>query len=82
MSRSLRIAYAVNRFHPSTGGVETHVERLSRELVAAGHQVTILTHDHWGDQPAHDVLDGIEIRRFGVPVKSQHLAISPQLGRQ
>ncbi|MEM7140689.1 MAG: glycosyltransferase, partial [Actinomycetota bacterium] len=46
MSRSLRIAYAVNRFHPSSGGVETHVERLSRELVAAGHQVTILTHDH------------------------------------
>ena len=81
MSRSLRIAYAVNRFHPSSGGVETHVERLSRELVAAGHQVTILTHDHWGDQPAHDVLDGIEIRRFGLPVKSQHLAVSPNLGR-
>lgn len=81
MTRSLRIAYAVNRFHPSTGGVETHVEKLSRELVAAGHQVTILTHDHWGDQPSHEMYDGIEIRRFGVPVKSQHLAVSPALGR-
>ncbi len=81
MSESLRIAYAVNRFHPSSGGVETHVERLSRELVAMGHQVTILTHDHWGDQPTTEMYDGIEIRRFPLPVKSQHLAISPALGR-
>ncbi len=81
MTEPLRIAYAVNRFSPSTGGVETHVENLSRELVAAGHEVTILTHDHWGDQPAAEIRDGVNIRRFRVPVKSQHLAISPDLGR-
>ncbi len=81
MTHTLRIALAVNRFAPSTGGIETHVDRLSRSLAASGHQVTVLTHDHWGDLPEHDDIDGVEIRRFPLVVKSRHLAVSPALGR-
>ncbi|MEM7140162.1 MAG: glycosyltransferase family 4 protein [Actinomycetota bacterium] len=86
----MRIALAVNRFAPSTGGVETHVDRLGRELVEAGHHVTVLTHDHWSHSgpadgqhplPAHEMVDGMVVKRFPLVVKSQHLAVSPALGR-
>jgi len=32
-------------FHPVYGGVEDHVLNLSKELLAKGHEVTILTSD-------------------------------------
>jgi len=81
MERPLRIALAVNRFAPSTGGIETHVDRLSRSLTESGHHVTVLTHDHWGDLPERDCIDGVEIRRFPLVMKSRHLAVSFALGR-
>ncbi len=80
MNDKLRVAFAVNRFAPSTGGVETHIDRLSRELVAAGHSVTVLTHDHCDDEPAHEMFDGIEIHRFPLVTKSKHFAVSTALG--
>lgn len=30
-------------FHPSIGGVETHIFQLSRHLIAAGHRVVVVT---------------------------------------
>jgi len=81
MDQPLRIALAVNRFAPSTGGIETHVDRLSRSLADAGHHVTVLTHDHWGDLPECDTIEGVEIRRFPLIAKSRHLAVSVALGR-
>lgn len=81
MTRPLRIALAVNRFAPSTGGIETHVDRLSVELADRGHEVTVLTHDHWCDRPAAERRGAVTVRRFAPVVRSRHAAVSPALGR-
>lgn len=41
----MKIAQVTTFFHPVTGGVETHVLNLSRELVKAGHNVEVLCSD-------------------------------------
>ena len=33
-------------FYPHIGGVETHVEKVSRELIKLGHKVTVVTMKH------------------------------------
>ncbi len=40
----MRILHITSSFHPSVGGVETHVQRVSERLSARGHEVTVLTH--------------------------------------
>lgn len=37
------VLFSINNFPPSVGGVEMHVSRLADELVALGHQVTVVT---------------------------------------
>ncbi len=81
MTRPLRIALTVNRFPPSTGGIETHVDRLSAKLAGRGHEVTVLTHDHWGDRPAVERRGPVTVRRFAPLVRSRHAAVSPALAR-
>jgi len=48
-------------FHPSIGGVETHVRRVSECLSGRGHQLTILTH---ADQPSEETLGPLAIHRL------------------
>ncbi len=60
MSSTLNIIQIVRRFGP-VGGMERYVWELSRELTAAGHQVTVLCEEICGD----DVPDGIQVVAFG-----------------
>jgi len=48
-------------FHPSVGGVETHVRRVSECLAARGHAVTVLTHS---DRPGEERLGLLTIQRL------------------
>jgi len=48
-------------FHPSVGGVETHVLRVSQCLAERGHDVTVLTH---ADDPSDEQLGPLAIRRI------------------
>ena len=48
-------------FHPSIGGVETHVRRVSECLAARGHEVTVLTH---ASEPSDEMLGSIRVRRL------------------
>lgn len=41
----MKIVHVVRQFHPSTGGLEDFVDHLTREQVAAGHSVRIVTCD-------------------------------------
>src|SRR3990172_5046923 len=41
----MKVAQVTTFFHPVTGGVETHVLNLSRELKELGHDVTVLCSD-------------------------------------
>ncbi|MGD0605319.1 MAG: glycosyltransferase family 4 protein [Streptosporangiaceae bacterium] len=50
-------------YRPVIGGLERHVETLSRELVRLGHTVTVVTLQT-GDDPSEETLDGIRIVRI------------------
>ncbi|MFN8041622.1 MAG: glycosyltransferase family 4 protein [Acidimicrobiales bacterium] len=78
--RARRIALVTSRYWPSFGGIQSHVQALAEHLVGAGHEVTVLTHDLDGDDPEHDVLNGVRVRRFLPLVPSEHLLLAPALG--
>lgn len=50
-------------FRPVIGGLERHVETLSRELVRLGHTVTIVTLQT-GESPTEETLDGVQVLRI------------------
>jgi glycosyltransferase involved in cell wall biosynthesis len=50
-------------YRPVIGGLERHVETLSRELVRLGHTVTVVTLQT-GDDPAEETLDGVHLVRI------------------
>lgn len=50
-------------YRPVIGGLERHVETLSRELIRYGHTVTIVTLQT-GDDPAEEILDGVRVIRI------------------
>ena len=50
-------------YRPVIGGLERHVETLSRELIRLGHTVTVVTLQT-GDHPAEETLDGVHVIRI------------------
>jgi glycosyltransferase involved in cell wall biosynthesis len=50
-------------YRPVIGGLERHVETLSRELIRYGHRVTVVTLQT-GDDPAEEILDGVRVIRI------------------
>jgi glycosyltransferase involved in cell wall biosynthesis len=80
----MRIAFVTGHYVPFIGGVEEHVIQLARRLAAKGHDVDVLTHhEQVGDQLPPRTEDdwGVTVRRFPVPMASQHFALSPALLR-
>ena len=66
----MKIAQVNSYFHPfMIGGAEWYIYNMSKELIKAGHEVTVFTADHYGDEtlPSEDVVEGIRVRR--VPLK-------------
>lgn len=51
-------------YRPVIGGLERHVETLSRELIRLGHTVTVVTLQT-GELPAEETLDGVRVIRIG-----------------
>lgn len=68
-------------FLPETfGGAEQQCMRQSAELVRRGHRVVIMTSRKQWSVPAHDTIDGVEVRRFmtfrAPDLLGRHLAFS------
>lgn len=63
----MRIVHVCRQFRPGIGGLETVIDCLSREQVAAGHQVRVVTLDsifHTDVKlPAEEAMGGVEVRR-------------------
>jgi glycosyltransferase involved in cell wall biosynthesis len=59
----LHVVQLTDFYRPVVGGLERHVETLSRELVQLGHTVTVVTLQT-GDHPAEETLDGVRIVRI------------------
>lgn len=69
----MRILFLAPRFVPEIGGVERHVFFVSRELVARGHEVFVLTQAE-GGAPESEEIQGVRIirirKRWGTPGRS------------
>jgi 1,2-diacylglycerol 3-alpha-glucosyltransferase len=42
----LKIAIASDWFYPKVGGIESHIDELARNLLFAGHEPYVITHDY------------------------------------
>ncbi|MCG2717537.1 MAG: glycosyltransferase family 4 protein [Nanoarchaeota archaeon] len=63
----MRINTIIQSFYPVTGGAETHVYEINKELVRRGHDVTVHTLAVTIDGkrlPLYDEIEGIKIRRY------------------
>jgi glycogen synthase len=77
--RPLRVAMVTPRYHPLTGGVETHVHEVATRLAARDIEVTVLTADGTGRLPACEEHDGVTVRRRRAWSWLGDLAYSPGL---
>lgn len=76
----MRIAYVSAHYAPFIGGVEKHVTEIAKRAATRGHDVHVLTHrEPRGEVLESEVLDGVRVHRFPVPVPSRNYAISPAL---
>jgi glycosyltransferase involved in cell wall biosynthesis len=75
----MRIAQVCPRYSPYIGGVETHVEELSKRLVRMGHEVTVISTDPSGKLPASEVIDGVKVMRFPAFAPGDAYYLSPGL---
>ena len=71
-----------SRFLPLAGGVETHVDEVSRRLVAKGIDVTVLTADSTGHLPHREERHGVVVRRFPIYPRRGDIYVSPALMRE
>jgi len=77
----MRIVFVTGHYRPFAGGVETHVEQIASRLVARGDDVTVMTQADDQSVRSEEMIEGVRVRRFPVPVRSRHFAVSPSLGR-
>ena len=78
LMQTMRIAYVTAHYAPFVGGVESHVIQIAKR-VAKEHGVVVLTHQERPPLPSEELIDGVRVLRFRVPVASRNYAISPGL---
>ena len=59
----MRIVQLTDFYRPTIGGLERHVETLSRESASRGHDVTVITL-RTGDRPEREHIDGVHVIRI------------------
>jgi glycogen(starch) synthase len=64
----VRVALLPSAYAPSVGGVEELTRRLGDQLVAGGDQVEIWTIRHPRHLPADELVGGLRVRRFSLPM--------------
>jgi glycosyltransferase involved in cell wall biosynthesis len=79
--KPLRVLIVSPRFYPYQGGVQTHVYEVSRRLVRAGADVTVLTTTLDPQLPAEDRLEDVNIRRVRAWPAKRDYYFAPAIGR-
>ncbi len=77
----MRILQVCPFYVPHPGGVESHVRRLSAELVREGHEVTVLTSRYDPQLPASEIVDGVRVVRVPVRGVLLNTPIDPRIGQ-
>lgn len=78
----MKIAFATGHYAPFVGGIESHVQQIARRLAAGGDEITVLTQTDDRSWRTEEVIDGVLVRRFPVPLPSRHFSVSPALWRE
>ena len=60
----MRVLLLSASYHPVLGGLQTVTRQLARGLVAAGHQVKVVTNRYPRSLPGRDTVDGVEVERW------------------
>jgi len=77
----LRILQVTAAYPPQVGGLEYHVESLSRKLVEAGHVVVVYTM-HVPGSKRTGTIDGVEVHRFRSAAAPMNNPVMPGLVRE
>lgn len=76
----MKILEVLTYYRPWVSGLTIYVERLSKALVAQGHDVTVLTAQYDPDLPRYDVMEGVKIVRIPVALRISKGVIMPGFG--
>ncbi len=76
----MKILEVLTYYRPWISGLTIYVERLSKALVAQGHDVTVLTAQYDPSLPRYDVIDGVKIIRVPVAMRVSKGVIMPEFG--
>ena len=76
----MKILQVLTYYRPHVSGLTIYVERLSKALVAQGHEVTVLTSQAEKEWPREEVKDGVRIVRVPVAFRISKGVIMPTLG--
>jgi glycosyltransferase involved in cell wall biosynthesis len=79
VTSALRILQVTPRYFPLVGGVENHVYQVSRRLVKAGAEVTVLTTDPSGQLAAHEQVEGVTVRRVRAWPAQRDYYVAPEI---
>lgn len=77
----MRILQVTPRYHPRTGGVETHVREVSERLVDRGHDVTVMTADAGEGVDRRETIDGVSVRRYRAFSPGGNFHVAPGMVR-
>ena len=75
--KPLKILVALQYYLPHRTGVPIHVQRVAEQLVARGHEVTILTARHMIDLPRDETINGVRLVRLWAPLRVSRGMIMP-----
>jgi glycosyltransferase involved in cell wall biosynthesis len=78
----MRILQVLTYYRPHISGLTIYVERLSRGLAQAGHNVTLLTSQYDPSLPLREERDGVQIVRCPVMFRISKGVIMPTFGQQ
>lgn len=70
MNQKKKILFLTRLYHPHIGGVEKHVEEITRVLAGRGYKITILTEQFDKRVPVYEKKGVVEIFRIPVPKSS------------
>ncbi len=76
----MKILQVLTYYRPHISGLTIYVERLSKALVAQGHEVTVLTSQAEKEWPREEIRDGVKIVRVPVAFRISKGVIMPTLG--
>ncbi len=78
-NKPLRILMLTPRFLPDMGGIETHVQEVTKRLAADGHSVAVLTTDRSGTLLSNEVVAGVRIRRVKAWPRRRDYYFAPEI---